>query len=548
MALEALPAEVRERTVRDLIERCAADRRDRTALIALSHLEGGETSLSYGELQSQSARLAASLSQLGVGKGDRVAILLDQDGAIESHVTYHASHKLGAINVPLNTRYVTRELGYVLEFSKPSAVVFSPRFAEVLGELSDLVRDVALIEAAPDPALGESLAEACRGDELAEPAAIAEEDDADWIFTSGTTGNPKAVALTHANSVACAYQSQRLWGLDADSVYQSFSPFFTSTGCHTNLLACLAAGCTYAIEPEFHVEGTLQRIGRYRTTSIFLISGVIQLLFDRVPLEDLDRKFDLGSLRRVCYGGQPMSAPFYARVEETLGERMGLELVHLWGLTEGGTAGLMLPPELHGEGVERAGDYGLSIGTEGFNDWIKFRIAREDDDSDAEPGEIGELCLRSPSVMDRYVNETEATGEALTGGWLHTGDMGAMDEDGYVYFVDRKKQMIRRGGLNISSAEVEGVITQHPAVQEAAVVPKPNPVLEQEVRAVVVLKEGEEAEAADIIEFCSTRLADYKVPVEVDFIDSLPRNAMGRVIKAALTGEDTALQESGRGA
>ena len=548
MALQALPAEVPERTVRNLIERCAAEQRDRTALIAPSHLEGKEATLSYGEVQSLSGRLAASLSELGVGKGDRIAILLDQDGAAESHLAYHASHKLGAINVPLNTRYVARELGFVLGFSKPRAVIFSPRFAEVLGGLSDALGGAALIEAAADPVLGESMAEACGGEELAEPAAITEEDDADWIFTSGTTGNPKAVALTHANSVACAYQSRRLWGLDADSVYQSFSPFFTSTGSHTNLLACLAAGCTYAIEPEFHVEETLHRVGRFGTTSIFLISGVIQLIFDRVPPEDLFANFDLGSLRRVCYGGQPMSAQFYARVEEILGERMGLELVHLWGLTEGGTAGLMLPPELHSEGVKRAGEYGLSIGTEGFNDWIEFKIVREGDDSEAKLGEVGELCLHGPSVMDRYVNDKEATRKALAGGWLHTGDMGIIDEDGYVYFVDRKKQMIRRGGLNISSAEVEGVLTQHPAVQEAAVVPKPNPVLEQEVRAVVVLKDGEEAEAADIIDFCSTRLADYKVPTEVDFIDSLPRNAMGRVIKGALTGEDTALRGSARGA
>jgi acyl-CoA synthetase (AMP-forming)/AMP-acid ligase II len=542
MPLEPLPAQVRERTVRDLIERCARERRDHAALVAASHLEGGETSLSYGELNSRAARLAESLSELGVGRGDRVAILLDPEGALESHIAYHASHKLGAINVPLNTRYVTRELGYVLGFCKPAAVIFSPRFAEVLGELSEQLDDAVLIEAAARPRAGESLAGAVSGEELARPSELAEGDDADWIFTSGTTGNPKAVALTHANSVACAYQSQRLWGLDADSVYQSFSPFFTSTGCHTNLLACLAASCTYAIEPEFQVEQTLRRVDRYGTTSIFLISGVIQLIFDRIPLEDLTGKFDLASLQRVCYGGQPMAAPFYVRVEETLGQRMGLELVHLWGLTEGGTAGLLLPPELHSEGVRRAGQYALSIGTEGFNEWIKFRVASEDGDGDAEPGEIGELCLRGPSVMDRYVNDPEATEEALRGGWLHTGDMGTVDGDGYVYFVDRKKQMIRRGGLNISSAEVEGIITQHPAVQEAAVVPKPNPVLEQEVRAVVVLREGEVADTADIIEFCSARLADFKIPAEVEFIDALPRNAMGRVVKGALTGEDTGLQ------
>ncbi len=220
-------------------------------------------------------------------------------------------------------------------------------------------------------------------------------------------------------------------------------------------------------------------------------------------------------------------------------QRLGIELVHLWGLTEGGTAGTLLPPELHAEGVRRAGDHGLAIGTEGFNRWVRFRVAR-DDGQDTAPGEVGELCLRGPSVMDRYVDEAEATAEALRDGWLHTGDMGMVDQDGFAYFVDRRKQMIRRGGLNISSTEVEGVIMEHPAVREVAVIPRPNPILEQEVKAVVAVHESVEVSAEEIIAFCRERLADYKVPVEVAFIDALPRNAMNRVVKGKLmTGEVT---------
>jgi acyl-CoA synthetase (AMP-forming)/AMP-acid ligase II len=138
--------------------------------------------------------------------------------------------------------------------------------------------------------------------------------------------------------------------------------------------------------------------------------------------------------------------------------------------------------------------------------------------------------------MDRYVDEPDATREALRDGWLHTGDMGVIDEDGFAYFVDRRKQMIRRGGLNVSSAEVEGVIMEHPAVREVAVIPRPNPILEQDVKAVVAIHEGSDVNGEEIMAFCRERLADYKVPVEVVFIDALPRNAMNRVVKAALIG------------
>ncbi len=529
MALEPLPAEVPERTVRALLLRNLRERPNATALVAPSHLRP-EARLTWKELAERSGGLAGALLERGVTPGSRVAQLVDPAGTAEAHVIYHAAHQLGAINVPLNVRYVERELAWVFRFTEPRALVFSPRFAPVLERLREVLpAEVLLLEC------GESFEGCCESAAPASEPRLAEADDADWIFTSGTTGNPKAVALTHANSVACGYQAQRLWGVESGSIYQSFAPFFTSTGCHTNLLGCLAAGCTYVVETEFDALETLRRVERRRTTSIFLISGVIQLMLDRLGSDGLTRDFDLSSLRRIAYGGQAMARSFYGRVLEAFEQRLGIEMVHLWGLTEGGTAGTLLPPELHAEAVRRASDHGLSIGTEGFNRWVRFGVIGESGENTA-AGEVGELCLRGPSVMDRYVNEPEATHEALRDGWLHTGDMGLIDEDGFVYFVDRRKQMIRRGGLNISSAEVEAVIMEHPGVLEVAVVPRPNPILEQEVKAVLVAKEAWVPSAKEIIAFCRERLADYKVPVEVVFIKALPRNAMNRVIKHQLHG------------
>ena len=531
-----------EQTVRELLGKRVAERGAKPALIGPSLLSGeAEARLTYGELGERAARMAGVLAAAGVGSGDRVGILLDNEAGVEAHVAYHASHLLGAINVPLNTRYVARELEYVLGFIEPAAVVFDPKFAALLGAVRPALGKAALLEVAERPVFGQSLAALLAGAEpLAAAAPLDGDDDADWLFTSGTTGKPKAVALTHRGSVACGYQSIGAWGLTPNSVYQSFAPFFTSTGCHSNLLACVAAGCAYVIEPEFDVHRTLERIERHRTTSSFLINTVLALILERRTPEELDA-YDFSALRRVCYGAQPSSPAFYRRVWEEIGQKWEVELVNVYGLTEGGTTGIYLSDADHPEALERIGPYGLSIGRNGFREWVEWKVLREDDDEPAAANEPGELCVRGPSTMSRYVSNPKETARALRGGWLHTGDSALLDEDGFLYFVDRNKQLIRRGGLNISSAEVEGVLLEHPAVFEVAVVPLPNPVLGSDVRAVVVPEPGTSPTPEELIAFCAERLADYKVPSQIDFIDALPRNAMNRVIKGVLTGEDGGL-------
>ena len=538
-----LPRSIAERTVPDVLDARAARIPDHVALVAPSLVAGEERRVTYRELRDMADRLAGALHEAGVHKGDRVGIMFDNDGALEAHVTYHASHRLGAINVPINTRYVERELAYVLSFIAPAAVVFGAQFAGVLGRLGPTLRSTALFEAADAPALGRRLADAL-AHAPAQRTPVAERDEADWIFTSGTTGNPKAVALTHVGSVACGHQAVPVWGLEADSVYQSFAPFFTSTGSHTNLLSCLVTGCTYAIEPEFEVHATLARLRRHGATSTFLFNSVLQLVFDRLGPEEIAAARP-PSLRRVCYGGQANGAAFYHKVWDVLGRGWGVELVNVYGLTEGGTSGTMLLHDEHPDALARMGEFGLSIGRGTFHPWVERRVARETGEPVA-PGEIGELWLRGPSTMARYVSDEDTTARALPGdGWLRTGDMATVDDADLLYFVDRDKALIRRGGLNISSAEVEGVLMEHPAVVEAAVVPAPNPVLGHDVRAVVVLAPDAPPTADELRAFCAHRLADYKVPTTFDVVDALPRNAMNRVVKAALTGESTALTGKG---
>jgi acyl-CoA synthetase (AMP-forming)/AMP-acid ligase II len=496
-------------------------------------LSGEEIALSYHELAERSRRLATVLRERGVSTGDRVAIMIGNDGAIEAHATYHAIHHLGAIAVPINTFYVDRELEYALGFVEPAALVFASAFAEVVAAaLGDAPRP-ALLEVGSDPQLGESFGALLDAtDEQAAAGEAGEDDDADWIFTSGTTGHPKAVSLTHANCVACGHEAKQVWGLEADSIYQNSSPFFTSTGCHTNLLACLAAACTFVVDPEVDAQAILDRAVRHGTTSMFVLTAILAILFRRLDDGRLT-SMEIPTLKRLFYGGQTMPRSFHERLERQFAEANGVELGVVYGLTEGGTSGVMLDPHDHREAVRRHGPYGLSIGRRGWNEWVEHRIVGEDGQATA-PGEVGEIWLRAPSVMSRYVGNEAATAEALAGGWLHTGDMSTVDEDGFIYYVDRSKSMIRRGGMNIAAAEVEAVILDHPAVAEAAAIGKPNPVLGEDVHLVVVLGAGRHASPAELIEFCRQQLAEYKVPRSLSFTDALPRNAMGKVARGEL--------------
>jgi acyl-CoA synthetase (AMP-forming)/AMP-acid ligase II len=518
-----------------MLRSAAEEAPDRRALVAHSLLSGAETSLSYRELAERSARLAAALRDRGVRRGDRVALLVGNDGALEAHLAYHAVHRLGAINVPVNTFYLERELEYVIGFSRPKAIMFGPSFAEKLSGLAQAHDRPALLELSAIPHAGEPLGELIEASVGPMPDIVAREaDEADWIFTSGTTGHPKAVALTHGQSVACGHEARHVWGLDSGSVYQNSSPFFTSTGCRTNLLSCLAARCTFVVDPEVQAQAIFDRAVQHGTTSMFVLTAILAILFRRLDDGRL-RSLEVPTLRRLFYGGQTMPRAFHERLEAEFAVRQGVHLGVVYGLTEGGTSGVMLDPADHSEAVRRHGPYGLSIGRRGWNDWVEHRIAGENG-ADIAPGEVGEIWLRAPSVMERYVSNETATRAALDGGWLHTGDMATVDDEGFIFFVDRSKSMIRRGGMNIAAAEVEAVAMAHPAVAEAAAIGRPNPILGEDVHLIAVLRADQPLTTGDLIEFCAASLAPYKIPCEVTFVDALPHNAMGKVARAELGG------------
>ena len=496
---------------------------DGTALIAASLGHGDKLrALTYVELDKRARRVATGLRQQGVAKGHRVGILLDNSCALEALTTYHAVHLLGAINVPLNTRFVPAELARAVRIAGISVLVADARLRETVGAVVDLDDNqrLLIVEVSDsEPGFGVSWNSLLAAEPLLKPATVTANDDADWIFTSGTTGSPKAARFTHAASVACGAGVRQAWDLRPGDVYQSSSPFFTSTGIHTNPLGVLSAGGTYLVEPDPSLEVFLDHAETHGSTVCFLVTTMLKLLVDK-HREDLSRL----QLRRVVYGGMAVPETTHRQLHMVLTGELRIELVHLMGLTEGGPTGLYLSPE---DQSRKPG----SVGNRPFSDEVEFRII-DDGGQPVLAGNVGELCFRGPSVMSGYIQEGEGA-PGLVDGWLLTGDLVRQDEEGYVYFDDRKKDIVRRGGLNISSAEVESVLALAPGVKAVAVVPKPHEVLGEDLCAYIEV-EGEDPEIEQLRDFCKQYLAGFKIPRDIRIIGELPRNAMGRVVKASL--------------
>ncbi len=515
--------DARSSTVPEMLQDDVRRFGDSTALIAASLGRVDELrSITYAEFDASARRVAAGLRQQGVGKGQRVGILLDNSCAVEAQTVYHAVHLLGAINVPLNTRFVPAELAHAVRLAGISVLMADARLRETVEAVIGLDGNEGLLlvgVTGPESGVGVSWTSLSTARPMPGAAAVTATDDADWIFTSGTTGSPKAARFTHAASVACGTGVRQAWGLRPGDVYQSSAPFFTSTGIHTNPLGVLSAGATYLVDPEPSLEAFVDRAEAHGTTVCFLVTTMLRLLVDeyRAALPRL-------RLRRVVYGGMAIPETAHRRLHEVLTGELGIELVHLMGLTEGGPTGLYLRP------ADQARKPG-SIGNRPFSDEVEFRVVG-DDGHPVPAGTVGELSFRGPSVMSGYVQEGGAA-PGLVDGWLRTGDLVRQDEDGYVFFEDRTKDIVRRGGLNISSAEVESVLSLAPGVKAAAVVPKPHEVLGEDLCAYVEV-DGADLDVERLRDFCREHLATFKIPRDIRVVDELPRNAMGRVVKASL--------------
>jgi long-chain acyl-CoA synthetase len=454
-----------------------------------------------------------------ISSGERVAILLTN--RLEFAVAYYAAVTIGAIAVVLNARCKAPELEFMLRDSEPRVLITEPILYEEVGPVLEHVPGLeAVILCAGDDALPSStlsfdtLTQASR-----KPfqVAIAEDDVAALLYTSGTTGRPKGAMQTHRNLVSNAMIATRLFQFAPGDRTLIVAPFYHATGVNSQLTAILYAGGTSIVRPAFKADDFMEWIERERVT---IGIGVATMFWLMLHSPNFDR-YDLSSLRSIIYGGSPAPVELLGQLSRTFPH---VQLGNVWGLTECTSIATLLPGS---ETLRIPESVGLPAPV------LQVRVV-DAVGQEVPDGESGELIVKGPSVVRGYWRRPEATASTFKEGWLYTGDIGRKDADGFLYVLDRKKDMIIRGGQNIYSIEVENVLYQHPAVLEAAVVGVADEVFGEQVKAVLVPKPGMELDGVEVRDFCRRAIADYKVPKYVEIVSALPRNPGGKVIKAQL--------------
>jgi len=498
-------------SVADIVGRQAKARPDEVAL----WFEGRATT--YGELDALSSRCANALIASGVEPGDRVTVLAR--GCDDFFILWFGALKARACLTPVNWRLAVPEIAFVLADAGAELVVVGEAYAETLAEiLPDCPAIGTMIQFEP----GGSRWPDFRGwiDRFPpdNPRLLHESgDDVIQLYTSGTTGLPKGVQLTEANYEALFASATRQWArFDKGDAVLVAMPLFHVAGANMGMLAILQ-GARAIIMREADPGSILRLIQDHGIRQAFLVPALINMILQHPALEGAD----LACLEKVYYGASPISEDVLRRAQE----RFGASFTQLYGSTETNGMGTHLPPHAHAEGRLRS--CGLpSAGVE---------VRVHSDGRAAGSMEVGEIEIRSAAVMKGYWNRAEATAETIDAeGWLRTGDAGYFDADGYLHIHDRVKDMIVSGGENVYPAEVENALFGHLDIADAAVVGVPDERWGEAVKAIVVLRPGAIADAAEIIAHCRTRIAAYKSPKSVDFIDVLPRNVSGKVLRRQL--------------
>ncbi len=470
---------------------------------------------SYGELLDRIDRLAAELAAGGVGRGDRVGYLGLNDPMFL--ITLFAAARIGAVFVPLNYRLTAAELGYILADAGVHTLLADARYAAVAGPVltGPGVRRALALSAVPgwEP-LPDLLANRGR---LAAPVHPRSDEVAVIMYTSGTTGRPKGAMLTHGNLFWNNVNALLSFDVSQDDVSLVAAPLFHIGGLNVTTLVTLQKGGQIVLMPAFDPGQALKLIADYRVTTMFGVPAMF-LFMSQVP------EFaaaDLSSVRFLICGGAPVPETLITRY----GQR-GIAFVQGYGLTE--TAPLAL--------VLRADEVSVKVGAAGHAVLPLSDVRLVDaENNPVAPGERGEICVRGPQVMAGYWHNREATDAVIdAGGWFHTGDIGQADQDGYVYVVDRLKDMVITGGENVYPAEVEAVLYHHPAIAEVAVLGTPHEQWGEAVTAVVALNPGAALTLEELSAFARDKLAGYKIPLRLEFVDALPRNPAGKVLKYQL--------------
>jgi acyl-CoA synthetase (AMP-forming)/AMP-acid ligase II len=483
----------------------------------------------YQETITRVQRLAGALATLGISKGDRVAVLdTNSSRYVEA---YFATSMLGAVFVPLNYRAKADELEYMITTAGARMLMVGERYGPLVSglrhRLLGVSEYVAMESPQPEMKLFEELISQASG--ATNEAEVDAEDVNILMYTSGTTGRPKGVMLTYGDFVAYVCANTELADGTPRGAALLCVPLYHVAGI-TSLMTSFFTGRTLVMLRQFAPTEWLETVQRERITHAFLVPTMLKRVIDH---PDFGR-YTCATLEILAYGAAPMPLPAIRRAIEMFPATMGF--VNAFGQTETTATVTMLLPEDHrlegtAQEVERKLRRLSSIGRP-LPD-VEVRIV---DPAGAEvaQGEIGEIAVRTPRMMKGYLSQGDATAQTIVNGWLHTRDMGWMDDDGYVYLAGRKDDQIIRGGENISPAEVEAVLHTHPAIEEAAIIGVPDVDWGEQVMAIVVPRTGIILSAEEVIDWCHQRLASFKKPDLVRFTSELPRNPLGKVLRKDL--------------
>jgi long-chain acyl-CoA synthetase len=527
----------RMRSLRELVAQSAG----RADLDFVVQGAGAAERLTFGQHDARARAVAAGLARLGIGVGDRVALCSANNP--DWVATFWACALLGAVIVPLNAWWKSEELEFGLNDSEAKVLICDERRLAVIGPHLAQIPSIEHVFVIGDtPAEARPFAELAGETADLSEAPLDEDDLLAIIYTSGTTGKPKGATLTHRQVIA-NLSNIIVLGLaaamrgtpppEAEAGVQAASllvvPLFHVTGCLSTMTLSYATGAKVVLMPpgRFEPEVAMELIEREKVTAIGGVPTVMWRILESPSLG----KYDLSSVKRASYGGAPAAPELVERIEEVF-PNLRKTLTTAYGLTE--TASVATA---HGgdDYFAHPGSVGRAAPT------VELRVVDESG-VDATPGARGEIWIKGPTVMNRgYWRRPDANEAAFTDGWFHTGDVGYLDPDGFLFLVDRAKDMIIRAGENVYCVEVENILFDHPDVIDAAVVGVPHKMLGEEVKAVVQLKPGSTATEADIRAFCREHLADFKVPEYVEIrSEPLPRNPAGKVLKNVLRGGDSA--------
>jgi len=483
----------------------------------------GDRRVSYREARDATCRIANLLLASGLGVGDRVAVL--SKNSIEMALFYYGASRAGAVPVPLNYRLAPPEWAYILNDAGAKLLLAqAPLAAAITPELGNLPSVCRRLACGGDAAGWEAWDAAVAAAPATPPAReVRAEDDAYQMYTSGTTGHPKGAILTHAAVSGQLHQALVGFGMPTGERSLIVAPLYHAAAGIT-CFATVQSGGTLYIQEDFDPAAVVRALSEERIGLALLVPAMIQFCLVAVP-DVRERRYD--DLRLIVYGASPIA-------EQTLRDALAVfqcDFLQGYGMTETTAAVTYLMPADHRRALSGEPHLLLAAGRAMLG--TEIRIV-DDDDRPVPNGTIGEIVARGPQLMRGYWNLDEASAQALRGGWMHTGDAGTLDDEGYVFVQDRVKDMIVSGGENVYPREVEEVLYQHPAVAEAAVIGVPSAQWGEEVKAVIVRKAGADVSAADLVAFCTGRLGGYKRPRTVDFVEALPRNPSGKVLKKEL--------------